>query len=474
MTTDLFLNSIKEWFDDYEHQLREIVAEVDGDRRYLIESEKSFEPRLLEYLYLDYVYTCVEEPIRKILRFIKGNRKCQVLDDKISGEFLAEIEDVVLFLNVLSIEYRRMLLKGFDGAIRDNPIVLEGVLQADLDKLMEAAQRFDLGKEFTQIGFFIAFAQKYGTKSEQRLQLAEDILTIKYINNGYTEIRKFFLLDKERDAGKRIWPWLEEFCSYYREMAYCFTDQEKAMINRLLQDEHFKVISKKLGVDVELIINGESLGDTELPTPQIEKPVSQKSIPTIETNTWHLPIDFFTESYIDTCGVNEYFPMFLEHKIKLGRVDKEKLHIVKLQLNLFFEDFINWLAEEGYIDNDSVTKSSFAHALTGRKVDGETKTVTWKRAHKGSSIQNNWTNNISYMIRELYPHTISDENGNVIGRYAHLKKVFSFEEGNRKSSVGSSYPKYADDNFKDKVDGLVKDVDQLAKEFGISPEKDLL
>lgn len=270
MTTDLFLNSIKEWFDEYEHQLREIVAEVDGERSYLIESEKSFEPRLLEYSNLNYVIACVEEPIRKILRFIKEKRKCQVLDDSVSSNCHVEIEDVVLFLKVLPIEYRKMLLKGFDGAIRDNQIVLEGVLQADLDKLMEAAQKFDLSKEFTQIGFLIAFAQKFGTKSEQRLQLAEDVLTIKYINNGFTEIRKFFLLDKERDEGKRIWPWLEEFCAYYREMTYCFTNQEKAMINRLLQDEHFKFISKKMGVDVELIINGESHGATEVSTLTID------------------------------------------------------------------------------------------------------------------------------------------------------------------------------------------------------------
>jgi hypothetical protein len=281
MTTDLFLNSIKEWFDEYEHQLREIVAEVDEERRYLIESEKTLEPNLLEYSNQNYVIACVEEPIRKILRFIKENRKCQVLDDKISGEFLAEIEDIVLFLKVLPIEYRKMLLKGFDGAIRDNPTVLEGVLQANLDKLMEAAQRFDLSAVFTQIGFFIAFAQKYGTKSEQRLQLAEDILTIKYINNGFTEIRKFFLLDKEREAGKPIRPWLEEFCKCYREMTYCFTYQEKAMINRLLQDEHFKVISRKMGVDVELIINGGSLDATEVSTLTLDsnENVSQEPLP---------------------------------------------------------------------------------------------------------------------------------------------------------------------------------------------------
>lgn len=192
------------------------------------------------------------------------------------------------------------------------------------------------------------------------------------------------------------------------------------------------------------------------------------------TSRWHLPDDFFTESYIDTCDVKEYFPMFMEHIIKLGRVEKEKLPDVKKHFKDYFESFINWLARTGYIDNTSIIKSSFAHALTGRKVDGETVTVTWKRADKKSSIQNNWTNNISYMIRELYPHTICDKNGNVIGRYAHLKIVFSFEEGNEKSSVGSSYPKYADDDFKNKVDEFVKDVDLLARAFGISPKQGLL
>lgn len=188
------------------------------------------------------------------------------------------------------------------------------------------------------------------------------------------------------------------------------------------------------------------------------------------TRGWQLPDDFFTESYIDTCSVNDYFPMFMEHKIKLSRAGKEKLSKVKKPYRLLFEGFINWLAIEGYIDNTSITKSSFAHALTGRKVDGETIQVTWKRAHNGAPKQNNWTNNISYMIRELYPYRITDEKCNTIRKYDHLLKVFLFEAGNTKVSVGSSRAKYVDGVFKDKVDEFVLDVDLLAKAYGIFPK----
>ena len=374
MTTDLFLNSIKEWFDEYEHQLREIVAEVDGERRSLIECEKSLEPRLLEYSNLNYVIACVEEPIRKILRFIKENRKCQVLDDSVSSNCHVEIEDVVLFLKVLPIEYRKMLLKGFDGAIRDNPIVSEGVLQANLDKLMEAAQRFDLSEEFTQIGFLIAFAQKYGTKSEQRLQLAEDILTIKYINNGFTEIRKFFLLDKERDAGKRIWPWLEEFCAYYREMTYCFTNQEKAMINRLLQDEHFKIISKKMGVDVELIINGESLDATEVSTltidsnePATVEPQPEQLSAADYNQTPHRSGKRIHSKEIDDFDISpNYFnnsPKDSDDHCKITNEEFYKIDTKTRAKNL--EDFIKLLARTGCIDPNKTTMKSCAYAFTG-------------------------------------------------------------------------------------------------------------
>ena len=374
MTTDLFLNSIKEWFDEYEHQLREIVAEVDGERRSLIECEKSLEPRLLEYSNLNYVIACVEEPIRKILRFIKENRKCQVLDDSVSSNSHVEIEDVVLFLKVLPIEYRKMLLKGFDGAIRDNPIVSEGVLQANLDKLMEAAQRFDLSEEFTQIGFLIAFAQKYGTKSEQRLQLAEDILTIKYINNGFTEIRKFFLLDKERDAGKRIWPWLEEFCAYYREMTYCFTNQEKAMINRLLQDEHFKFISKKMGVDVELIINGESLGATEVSTLTIDsnEPATVEPQPeqlSVADINQEIPKKFTKKQkdIINNFDIRDtYFEVDPDESPDYCTIVNEKFkNIDKVERAKKFEAFIKLLVRQHCIAPVNVVMQSCAYNFTG-------------------------------------------------------------------------------------------------------------
>ena len=217
-----------------------------------------------------------------------------------------------------------------------------------------------------------------------------------------------------------------------------------------------------------------SINDSETPTLQNEEPVSKESISTIGDATWHLPIDFFADSYLDTCDENTYFPGFLEHIINLVGLDENILNVVRVQLNKLFEDFINWLAREGYIENTSITKSSFAHTLTGRKVDGKTIKVTWKRAHKGSGKQNDWGDNISYMVNEFYFYKVRDKNYKTIRKFDRIRELFVIEEGNELFSVGSSYAKYVDKDFRAKVDRFVKGVDRLAKELGISPEKDLL
>ena len=209
------------------------------------------------------------------------------------------------------------------------------------------------------------------------------------------------------------------------------------------------------------------------PTPQIEEPAGQESISTIGATTWCLPVDFFDKSYIDDCDINEYIPHFLEDKINIAAVVNEKLAELKLKLNVVFQDFIETLAGEGCIDNDYLTKASFAHALTGRKVDVEIKKVKWK--YSQSTKDKGWLNNICFIASKLYPRSISDKNHNRLKRFDHIKKVFDLDYDSLTPEIyqkfdpyktGSSYGINADNFVKNAVEKFLKSVEYIKISIG--------
>ena len=204
--------------------------------------------------------------------------------------------------------------------------------------------------------------------------------------------------------------------------------------------------------------------EDQLPKPQNGESTSPESELTIRNNTWQLPVDFFDKSYVVECNQNEYIPYFLKDEINFATLTDTESDTLKVLLNYALEEFINTLAKKGCIDDDYITKASFAHALTGRKVNVETIRVTWKRTQ--SSKDFGWLKNIWYIGRELYPRYIYDNKDNQIQKYDHIAKVFDLEIENISSEEhlyyesvlksASSYANTADKFLKDAVDLFLK------------------
>lgn len=198
-----------------------------------------------------------------------------------------------------------------------------------------------------------------------------------------------------------------------------------------------------------------------------------------KTTQWHLPVEFFDKSYVVECDQDEYIPCFLGDKIKFAALTDTESKMIKVDLNLAFEEFINTLAKKGCIDDDDITKASFAHALTGRKVDVKTITVKWKRSQ--SSKDFGWLNNIFYIGRELYPKYIFDNKQNQIRKYDQIVKVFDLEfesipsekQLNYKAAIktGSSYADSADEFIKNAVDVFLKYVEIIKMAIELPTKK---
>lgn len=172
---------------------------------------------------------------------------------------------------------------------------------------------------------------------------------------------------------------------------------------------------------------------------------------------WQLPVDFFDDSYIDKCDIHEYFPLFLSDQMKKLKSGENKKPEFLLKLAECFKDFVDKLAEYGFFDNDNVTKSSFARALTGRKVDSDIKPVKLKR-QTISSRKMDAVCNMCYLVNRLYPRQIPN-----ISKYEHIFRVFSVE-GYSGQNVMGSYANRAEDKFKKLVDGFLFKVEYVIKQ----------
>lgn len=199
----------------------------------------------------------------------------------------------------------------------------------------------------------------------------------------------------------------------------------------------------------------------------------EKCLKSAKTTKWELPTEFFNKTYKMQCNTSEYFPSFLKHELDLDNIPINKQEMVMILLNKAFETLINNLArpdqingkkeyKRGYIDDDNITKSSFAHALTGRKVDSEIIPVKWKRPNPLSRKKFDYLNDLCYLVKKLYPSPLTDENNKKIQRYQHIAKVFDFSDGpegpKELSKLKSSYAKNAGEDMKKIVDDFINDV----------------
>jgi hypothetical protein len=247
------------------------------------------------------------------------------------------------------------------------------------------------------------------------------------------------------------------------------------VINEILFVPEYEIIWKQYedSVSIDSIVDEFFSWEEVEPTPQIEEPASQESISTINDTTWHLPIDFFDKSYLDDCDTDDYIPCFLEDQIKIDAVVNDKLNELKERLNVVFQDFIETLAGKGCIDNDYITKASFAHALTGRKVDMKIKKVKWK--YSQSTKDKGWLNNIYFIASKLYPRYIYDKNHNKLRKIDQIKKVFDLDHDSltlekyqkiNPEKFSPSYGYNADDFVKNAVEKFLNSVEIIKISIG--------
>lgn len=267
------------------------------------------------------------------------------------------------------------------------------------------------------------------SKEEELLQdeecaVLEAILNQPDIEDLYATSCKEYQLDELEDK-------LKEFVTFlFPELAPCFPPD--------VQTEDITDTVVEEGTD-------EDSGPKDSDCQEETKPLIQgNQVPILEkrAGSWPLPTDFFEHDFIDfSCPIEEYFPNFLKN---IGTIDFSNEESVEkcAYLSKGFSDFINDIAGLNYIENNDETKLAFAHALTGRKVKTSVSKVEWKRPNPLSGKKCDWLNDLCFMVRELYPQTISG-----IKKYEHLKTVFAGVEKNLQSS-------YAD-NARGRIKGCV-------------------
>lgn len=141
----------------------------------------------------------------------------------------------------------------------------------------------------------------------------------------------------------------------------------------------------------------------------------------------------------DNIDVNSNGNFFLdENYFKQQTVYDDKIYFPKLKESIKseggtkFMEFINWLAEDGYVDNNPKTKATLAFRLTGiyPPKDLEEK-IEWKID----------VNNLAYIIRYFYPQT---------SKWSKIN-IFFCSKLQKFNSLSSSYADNVDEQFKNKI-----------------------
>lgn len=127
-----------------------------------------------------------------------------------------------------------------------------------------------------------------------------------------------------------------------------------------------------------------------------------------------------------------------EDYFKQQLVYDDKTYFCKLKENIKsgggtrFMEFINWLAEEGYIDNESQIKATLAFRLTGICPPKELKEkIEWKKD----------VNDLAYIIRYFYPQTSKWSKINIF--FSCTLQTFNL--------LSSSYADNVNEQFKNKI-----------------------
>ena len=177
-------------------------------------------------------------------------------------------------------------------------------------------------------------------------------------------------------------------------------------------------------------------------------------------SVWPLPTDFFDVTYEGNYDIKVFFPGFLNHIISIGQGfdDPQKMK-ERIELCDVFCRFVNDLAQKGYIDNDKDTKLAFTRALTGRRVKTKVEKVEWKRPNVLSSKQNDWLNDICYLVQQLYPKYICDTNKKRMSKFRHIFTVFGGLGDWKK--IESSYANNVGEDFKALIDSFIDTVRKI-------------
>ena len=99
-----------------------------------------------------------------------------------------------------------------------------------------------------------------------------------------------------------------------------------------------------------------------------------------------------------------------------------------------FEKFINYLASEGYIEDDDLTKRMIAFVLTGKgKPNENVNKIEWKTGR----------NELAYMCQQIYAFN---------GKFQRIPTFFNYE--NKEKKLTANYADNASANFKHKMKQL--------------------
>lgn len=189
--------------------------------------------------------------------------------------------------------------------------------------------------------------------------------------------------------------------------------------------------------DILKLLSDVSLGDiVTIGTLAKIEPETFKEITSIEK------LESFVDSSVrvtNIVDVNYNGDFFLdEDYFKQQLVYDDKTYFCKLKENIKsgggtrFMEFINWLAEEGYIDNESQIKATLAFRLTGICPPKELKEkIEWKKD----------VNDLAYIIRYFYPQTSKWSKINIF--FSCTLQTFNL--------LSSSYADNVNEQFKNKI-----------------------
>lgn len=227
-----------------------------------------------------------------------------------------------------------------------------------------------------------------------------------------------------------------------------YTSFEKKVVDRIIKRINRKPYYKKVYDKIYSIYQKEKseyfnerdfssfLDSLAQELPEIESETPQK-INSVDKPEPYADSSVKVSDIIDVNN-NEDFFLDEDYFVNQQPVDDDNIYFSKLKESVKseggtkFMEFINWLAEEGYIDNKSKTKAMLAFRLTGICPPKELEEkIEWKIN----------VNNLAYIIRYFYPQKSKWSKVNIF--FSSTLQKFN--------SLSSSYADNVDEQFKNKI-----------------------